>query len=245
MPGVIMDDGSRIGPRTDHDRNPRLNGVNGMNHAATKGQEKEKGLVDPKQSMSPAAPNGLGGGLGDAAKRMDRPGQQESQEGPRKVDEPPPELVHITQGYLPLSRLLTRLAQQTHNNLSNKIVEVAQMPMHATAVNGNGLHVPPTDDNSVENVNKKLRLLTFAQDTHANWTKALVLTEWSRKAEDVSKVIDLKVHLDRQRSFYDLAIHELMEMKRSLIHARVPNADLKTALEVLSTGKAPWMPDVS
>ncbi|KAH8814964.1 mediator complex subunit MED14-domain-containing protein [Xylogone sp. PMI_703] len=248
MPGVIMDDGSRNGIRTDHDRIQRLNGINGVNHhTGAKSQEKGKGWVDPKQNRGPAGPgvsNGLDGSLNDATRKANSAGQPASQSATEKVNELPPELVHITQGYLPLSRLLTRLAQQTHNSLSNKIVEVAQMPMHAAAVNGNGSHAPAADDNSVENVNKKLRLLTFAQETHANWTKALVLTEWSRKAEDVSKIIDLKVHLDRQRSFYDIAVHEMMEMKRSLIHARVPNLDLKTALEVLSTGKAPWMPDL-
>ncbi|RFU32456.1 hypothetical protein B7463_g3889, partial [Scytalidium lignicola] len=247
MPGVIMDDGSRNGIRTDHDRNQRPNGVNGVNHTVTKAQEKGKGWADPKQSRSPAAstvPNGLDGSFDDTARRTNHAVESRSQNITERINELPPELVHITQGYLPLSRLLTRLAQQTHNGLSSKIMEVAQMPMHAAGVNGNGVHTPATDDNSVENVNKKLRLLTFAQETHANWTKALVLTEWSRKAEDVSKIIDLKVHLDKQRSFYDIAIHEMMEMKRSLIHARVPNLDLKTALEVLSTGKAPWMPDL-
>lgn len=116
------------------------------------------------------------------------------------------------------------------------------MPAPVSAVNGNSAH--PPEDNSADNINKKVRLLSFAQSKHAEWVKALVITEWSRRSEDVSKMIDLKVHIDNQKTLYDFAIQEMSEMKRNLIQARVPNPDLKTALAVLSTGKAAWMPEV-
>jgi mediator of RNA polymerase II transcription subunit 14 len=63
-------------------------------------------------------------------------------------------------------------------------------------------------------------------------------------SENVSKLIDLKLHIDSERNLYDTALYQMSEVKRNLMFARAPNPDLKTAVEVLSTGKASWMPDV-
>jgi mediator of RNA polymerase II transcription subunit 14 len=145
---------------------------------------------------------------------------------------------------MPLSTLLKRMAEKTHNALTNKILELAQMPVPNSALNVGPSGITEVDDLSPENLAKKKSLLDFAQSTHADWVKALVITNWSRRSEDVSKTIDLKVYMDQQKSLYDMAIHEMAEMKRGLAQARLPNPDLKTALQVLSTGKAPWMPEV-
>jgi mediator of RNA polymerase II transcription subunit 14 len=241
MPGVIMENGSRNGSHTNHDRDQRPNGINGAIYASEKG----KGRAEPLQNVTPVSPtisNGLNGNFTE--------GHQNGGDGtiPKdvkaQIDQLPPEILHITQGYLPLSLLLSRLAQKTHNDLSKTILDLAQMPLPVAAVNGNASHGIINDDNSQENLAKKLRLLNFAQDAHTEWTKALIITNWSRRSEDVSKMIDLKIHLDKQKSYYEFAINELMELKRSLVYARLPNPDLKTALAVLTTGKAPWMPEV-
>ncbi|KAH7160210.1 mediator complex subunit MED14-domain-containing protein [Dactylonectria estremocensis] len=157
----------------------------------------------------------------------------------------PTEIVHITQGFIPIAALLTRLAQTTHNALQDKVVELAKMPIPANALNGNST-LPPNiaDDSSNENMRKKSGLLNFAQEWHAKWIKALVITEWSRKAEMVSKLIDLKFHIDQQRILFDAALDNIANVKRDLTFARMPSPDLKTALQVLSTGKAAWMPDL-
>ncbi|TVY37517.1 Mediator of RNA polymerase II transcription subunit [Lachnellula subtilissima] len=241
MPGVIMENGSRNGSHTNHDRDQRLNGLNGASYAMEKG----KGREEPLQNVTPVSPpipNGLNtdmaGGRqngGDGAIPKDIEAQ---------LDQLPPEILHITQGYLPLSLLLSRLAQKTHNDLARTITDMAQMALPPAVANGNTSHGMSNDDNSQENLSKKLRLLNFAQDAHTEWTKALIITNWSRRSEDVSKMIDLKIHLDKQKSHYDFAINELMEVKRSLVHARLPNPDLKTALAVLTTGKASWMPEL-
>ena len=248
MPGVIMENGSRNGSHTNHDRDQRLNGINGTSHSPEKTQDKGKGRVEPQQNVtpiSPIIPNGLGmnGSVLEAPRYLDS-SHVVSQDLQDRVGKLPPEILHITQGYMPLSALISRLAQKTHNGLSDTILQMAQMPSPASAVNGNASHSTPVDDNSMENINKKLRMLTFAQDAHTEWVKALVITEWSRKSDDVSKVIDLRIHLNKQRDFYDSAIHDMSMLKRGLPEARVPNPDLKTALQVLSTGKAPWMPEV-
>ena len=241
MPGIIMDNGERNGPHTNHDRDQRPNGVNGEILVTEKGLDKGKGreLMQNMTPTSPTGPNVLNGMVASqlpAAEAI----PVDVQEG---INQLPEEIIHITQGFMPLANLLTRFAQKTHNELAAKITELAQMPVPASAVNGNASHAS-VDDNSAENVNKKHRLLEFAQNAHTDWTKAFVLTSWSRNSEEVSKLIDLKVHLDLQASKYFEAIHGLAAVRRELGAARIPNPDLKTAVQVLSTGKAPWMPEV-
>jgi len=246
MPGVIMESVSRNGSHTNHDRDRHPNGVNGEVYAVEKGQEKGKGRMEPMQNMtpiSPTLPNGLNG-IMDAAQKAILQGGQISQDSLNRIHDLPPEIEHITMNFEPLSQLLRRTAQITHNNLADTLQELAQMPVPASATNGNSAHTP-LDDNSNENVAKKVKLLEFANGEHSRWVKALVITDWSRRAADVSKLIDLNVHMNKQKWYYDSAVHEMAEVKRGLKYARLPNPDLKTAVEVLTTGKANYMPDVS
>lgn len=164
---------------------------------------------------------------------------------PTRMNDLPDEIVHITQGFIPLSVFLTRLAQLSHNTLQEKMLELAKMPIPASAVNGaTNFAANAPDDTSAENLRKKAALLHFAQDMHAKWIKALVITEWSRKAINVSKLIDLKFHVDQQRVLYDMTVDSMVNVKRDLSFARMPSPDLKTALQILSTGSAPWISDV-
>lgn len=242
-----MEGGSRNGPHTNHDREPVVNGTNGTAATPETAHDRGKPRGETQSSLKPSQiTNGAKGALSDvAAQSQASAGEAIPLDMAERVQQLPPEIVHITEGFEPLSKLLTRLAQVTHNRLSTKLMELAEMPTPSSAVNGNGMHYSNgADDNSVDNVRKKVNLLKFAEETHGNWTKALVITHWSRVSEGVSKVIDLKVHLDIQRSFYENAIYDLSEVKRSLAYARVPNPDLRTAAEVLSTGRVSWMPDV-
>lgn len=247
MPGVMMETFSRNGAHTNHDRDTMPNGING--DTASTGRTYDNGKARAEQQPNPkhlTVANGLNGMPYDAPNQVQEATVDiRSADMAERMQQLPPEIVHITEGFEPLSRLLARLAQVTHNRLSTKVLELASMPSPLSAVNGNGAHFSNgADDNSVDSLKKKINLLKFAEETHANWTKALVITQWSRVHKEVSKLIDLKVHLDSQRTYYDAAVYDLSEIKRSLIHARVPNPDLKTAVEVLSTGKASWMPDV-
>lgn len=228
MPAVVtMDNGGQGGARSDHDRDSKANGVNGVG--------KEVLAKDADAAIS-----------GDKGKIVATPLAVESpnEQRPPKMNDLPDEIVHITEGFVPLSLLLTRLAQSTHNALQEKIVELAKMPVPGATMNGNAVH-PAADDTSNENMKKKAALLNFAQDQHGKWVKALVIAEWSRKSEMVSKLIDLKSHIDQKRILYDIALDQVVNLKRDLTFARIPSPDLKTALQVLSTGSAPWMPDVS
>lgn len=170
--------------------------------------------------------------------------------GSLHVGQLPPEIEHITFGYLPLSRIITRLAQDTFNSLNDVISDIADLvvsqpsPNHPPSylnphVNGNG-----SDDKLEANVRKKERLFDFAKDRRAQFIKILVLLDWSRQMDAISKVIDLKVWLDGQRKIYEDATLWMGELRRLLGPLRLSNPDLKTALAALSLGKAPWLPDV-
>lgn len=241
MPGVInMENGGQNGALTTHERDSKLNGVNGT------GAEGQQNAMD--KGKSALAGDGAGSAVNGSAD-MNGPRQQPPPPG-QELTEPrmndlPDEIRHIRQGFIPISLLLTRLAQSTHNSLQDKIADLAKMAVPANALNGNAAF--PTsvaDDSSNENMRKKAAILNFTQDMHAKWVKALVITEWSRKSEMVSKLIDLKFHIDQQRILFDAALDNIVNVKRDLTFARMPSPDLKTALQVLSTGKAAWMPDV-
>lgn len=215
MPGVIMmENGVPNGLPTNHNRD--MNG----------------------------APNGSNGVLGGMKETMDVSMMVDRNQSSWRMNDLPDEIQHITQGYVPLGLLLSRLAQKTHNQLQGKILELAKMPVPMPALNGNSAHSGGLlDDTSVENLAKKASLLKFIQDTHAKWTKALVISAWSRKAPTVSKLIDLMHHTNMQRMKYDESLDYLINVKRDLTFARIPNPDMQTALQILSTGDAPWMPD--
>lgn len=166
------------------------------------------------------------------------------------VGQLPPEIEHITFGYLPLSRIIIRLAQDTFDGLNDVISDMADLVVSQPSpnappsylnphVNGNG-----ADDKLEANVRKKERLFDFAKDRRAQFIKILVLLDWSRQMDAISRVIDLKVWLDGQRKIYEDATLWMGELRRLLGPLRLSNPDLKTALAALSLGKAPWLPDV-
>ena len=166
------------------------------------------------------------------------------------LNESPPEIEHITVGYQPVSTLIGRLCQDTFNELKDVINTLADAPGPQSTNSqpaSSQLNTQLTSNGSdaVASAQKKMRLMKFAQDRRAQFIKSLVLTQWSRQSADVSKVIDLKVWLDRQRSYYDEVWYWLGDMKRSLGPAKMPNPDIPTALESLTTGKASGWPDVS
>ncbi|KAI1109043.1 mediator complex subunit MED14 [Nemania sp. NC0429] len=224
---VMMDSGASHFHSTDHDRN------NGS--VTNRPGDAANGLVGPAGNQG-AGPNGSAAHAGDS--------QQPPPDFLPRMNDLPDEIQHITQGFVPLGRLLSRLAQQTHNQLGDEIMALAKMPLPSSTLNGNTANAElPGDDNTPENLNKKVRLLNFVQERHGEWVKALVIANWSRKAEPVSKLIDLMHHINKARTMYDTSLDYMINVRRDLTFARIPNPDLRTALQVLSTGQAPWMPE--
>lgn len=154
------------------------------------------------------------------------------------AEEAPPELFHITQGFLPFSQLVNRLAQDTFSGLNDLINDLADMP--ASEANGYGSS-RATD----ANIEKKTKLWDFTHDRRAKFIKLLVLSQWGRQSEAVSKVIDLNHWITTQKMCYREAANWMGELKRITTSMKVQSPDLKTTLEILSTGRATWIPDVS
>jgi mediator of RNA polymerase II transcription subunit 14 len=174
-----------------------------------------------------------------------------------KMEELPDELQHITADVLPLSLILSRLAQFSHAKLQELILSLASKPLPEALSNGNvnsGINgnakgsasaagaMP--EDTSPESLDKKTVVLNFIQDLHSRWVKALVITEWAKNADEVGKLIDLRSHLAEKLELYNRTFWELVAVKQEMVFAKVPSPDLKTALEVLSRGSVHWMPDV-
>ena len=160
----------------------------------------------------------------------------------------PPEIVHISSGYVSLSTLIERLVQETFNDLGNVITDMAEMPAEQRQQNGvfNHSHHQANgiiSGKSEANVQKKLLMLNFTQTWRPKFIKILVLSQWARQVESVSRVIDLKNLEDMERTEYDGAVTAMGELKRGLVALKEPSPDIKTALEVLLLGKASWLPD--
>jgi len=163
----------------------------------------------------------------------------------------PPEIRHVTQGYHPLGKLMSRSAQLCYNDLVDSINKMAEIhvpqQVNGTMPNGTNNHVAfnGAGDNSENNTRKKIDWLEFANKHRERFIRMLVLSDWSRKVDDLGKLIDLKVWNDNVQWNYSEAADSLAELKFAMEKAPLPNPDIKTAFEVLSTSKAPWIPDVS
>lgn len=157
----------------------------------------------------------------------------------------PPEIVKIgPEAYHPLSRLLLRIAQECYNGLEETLHKMSGMSLGQQMNGAMSNGVVPQDSPEV-NKQKKLLLLKFAQENRAKFIKLLVLTEWGQKsAVDISKVIDLYAWAKEQAAHMDFADEQVNQIKLLSAYARENNPDIRTALEVLSTGEAPWIPTV-
>lgn len=165
----------------------------------------------------------------------------------------PPELQHFEESYLPLSTLIERVAQQCYNGLEDTIQKMAERPREEAQqsgtpmVNGIGHHNAATGGAALskEDLRKRTLLMTFARDQRDKLIKLMVLTQWSRQVGDVSKLIDIWNWLSNQIRTQEEAANWIGQIKLNMIQMKQTNPDIKTALEVLTSGKASWMPDVS
>ncbi|KAJ5760055.1 Mediator complex subunit Med14 [Penicillium odoratum] len=227
MPGVIMDfpgvDGSL-----------RQSGLNEATNGAASHDNKSYQL--PASTNGPVHMNGMGRDVAASS--------QTSKISAESFVTTPFELTHITQGFFPFGTLVNRAAQQCWIDLSELVTELATVSVSSEtsalpAANGKSLGTQ-----SVENVNKKVRILDFAHAKRAEFIKLLVLSQWSRQAADVSRLIDIQGFIRTRHQAYTSAVQYVGEMKRDLVRAQVANPDLKTALEVLSKGRVIALPDL-
>lgn len=223
------------------DRNHALESVPGQ---YTKGDL--KGAFDQKQNggtvdNKPTLTNGVNGSsyTGDGKEPNASPSANTQ-------DRLPPELEHWTHTYVPMGKLLERIAQQCYNDLQETIDGMTDMPVQHTppALNGTSGHSQAAPDASPTSIDKKLRLMNFAQTQKDRFIKALVLSDWARNLDDMTKLIELRMWLQQQDDAASASADAIVQLKHNMIPAKMPNPNIEGALELLSTGKAPWMPDV-
>ncbi|KAK4185984.1 putative mediator of RNA polymerase II transcription subunit 14 [Podospora australis] len=228
MAGLLrMENGIHTGIRSNHDRDGWMNGVNGDGGISIKREhhvEKGKGLADrPVMEVDSPMP--------ETAPAV-------------KMEDVPDELQHITAEIIPINMFLSRLAQFSHAALQDQIAALASKPLPQGLANGNATyHSTTAEDTSPESLEKKTMLLNFIHELHTRWVKALVLAEWSKKADQVGKLIDIRTHLATKLELFNMAVWDLIKTKQDMLWAKVPSPDLKTALEVLARGKVTWMPE--
>ncbi|KAJ5650019.1 Mediator complex subunit Med14 [Penicillium longicatenatum] len=228
MPGVIMENAGVDGSLRQSGLNDTTNGApsHDKSHqlpAPINGPVHVNGMSKDVTALSQTSKT--------AAQSMDRPATAF-------------ELPHITQGFFPFGTLVNRAAQQCWIDLSELVTELASVSVSSETSSLPAANGKPLGNQSVENVNKKVRILDFAHAKRAEFIKLLVLSQWSRQATEVSRLIDIQGFIRARHQAYLSAVQYVGEMKRDLVRAQVANPDLKTALEVLSKGRVVTLPDL-
>lgn len=142
------------------------------------------------QAMSPSAVDNV-------------PTKSALKDGPNKsttLEVRAPPLPHLTHGFIPLSLLIRRLVQDSHNKLGELV----------DSLQGGG----QTDEE------KKRRIIDHMQDTRKQFIKVLVLAMWSKNAGAVGEVIDLKLFLDSRQEIFHSVVYNLLDVRRNMNQAR-------------------------
>lgn len=202
--------------------------ASGMRDGENKKRNYEGKLINGTSTVNGAPPQSAGGAV-----------SAPSGHAPETYSELPPEIAHISEDMLhPLSTLLLRISQETYNELFETLHSMAEIPVgpQTNGIMTNG--IGGGQDNTEANRRKKLLLLKFAQDNRAKFIKLLVLTEWGKKAsKDVSQLIDLLQWAREQTAHIEFVDVQIERIKQYSSYAAERNPDIKTALEILSTGK--------
>ncbi|EEP80831.1 predicted protein [Uncinocarpus reesii 1704] len=155
------------------------------------------------------------------------------------LDDLPPELAHITLGFFPFARLISRVVQQSWNDLNELVNDIGSSPPSQVDVvarlgSANPLSGKYRGEQHTENALNKIRLLEFAHTKRVEFIKLLVLSQWSRQANEVSRLIDIQAFIRMRYSLYGMVLHRIGNMKQDLVGAQLANPDLGTALHILS-----------
>ncbi|KIX06122.1 uncharacterized protein Z518_04096 [Rhinocladiella mackenziei CBS 650.93] len=147
--------------------------------------------------------------------------------------------------YLPMAALISRASQSCWNGLTNLVEQLAavQVPEQSpdqAKVLPNGL----PNNQTKANLDKKERLLKFANDQKADFIKLLVLLQWSRDVEEVGKTISINYWLMKRRQAYWDTIALMAGLKQESAGFQMPNPDLRVAAEVLSRGEVLKFPSL-
>ncbi|KAK8254600.1 mediator complex subunit MED14-domain-containing protein [Phyllosticta capitalensis] len=163
------------------------------------------------------------------------------------MSQPLPELPKLEECYLPFGKIVGRVAQETNNSLGDLLEKMSNLQINPAQALTNGFngHLPNGDAPSPAASDSRKRLmLDWAWEEREKFVKLLVLSKWGRRADDVTRLIELNMWLNEQDRCYDDAATWIGHLKLNMQRAMDPSPDLKTALEVLGTGKVSAMPDL-
>ncbi|KAI1623603.1 mediator complex subunit MED14-domain-containing protein [Exophiala viscosa] len=161
------------------------------------------------------------------------------------LEQAPQEILRLIpkDNYLPMAALISRASQSCWTGLTRMVEQLAAI--HVPEQNLDQTKALPNslpNNQTKANLDKKDRLLRFANDQKADFIKLLVLLEWSKNVEEVGKTISINFWLMRRRQAYWNTISSLALLKQESAGFQVPNPDLEVAAEVLSKGKVAKFP---
>lgn len=161
----------------------------------------------------------------------------------QNAPEEPLQLVEVDH-FLPVATLVSRSAQACWNDLYELVEQLSsvEVPAQPFEVSRGSSYAPLANNQTKANLDKKDRILNFANDQKANFIKLMVLLQWSQNVKDVSKTISLNFWLHQQREQYNLACFDLYMLKTEATEWQLPNPDIDTAGQVLALGKVPSLP---
>jgi mediator of RNA polymerase II transcription subunit 14 len=142
----------------------------------------------------------------------------------------------------PMGKILQRLANQCLKDLRDTVNNMAETPIEGSLAPVTNGAVSHHVDKSEASVNKKLQFMKFANNQRDRFIKMLVLVDYSRREEEMARLVDLKVWQEKELNAHQNAMHSIGLTKRDMFAAKMPNPNIEGALEYLSTGKASRQP---
>jgi mediator of RNA polymerase II transcription subunit 14 len=202
---------------------------------------------DMAVGATPGVANGAGLPNGGARKTVpSRPasalGQNGANGATHTLQQLPPEIWNMVEGYESLGKLVDRVAQECYNEFMETVDRMAAMGVGPSEhfANGDGVN----GATSVQSMQKRLLLLQFANAHREKLIKLMVICQWSGRVDQIKTLINLMLWSNDQTVAYEETARQMGQLKIDLHPFKLPSPDIPHALEVLSTGRASWMPDV-
>jgi mediator of RNA polymerase II transcription subunit 14 len=187
--------------------------------------------------------NGIGALNGEVQKVEELPLVNGSIMESNPIENLPGELQQFTMGYVSLGKLVERVTQVTFNDLNELLEELASSGQENGLTNGARPGAGKLGEDQAS-LKKRLEILNWTKRQRERLIQLAVLLQWSKDFDQKGKYIDLMMWSNDRYWHIEQVEGKLIEMKQELDKYKKPSPDIRVALEVLSTGKASWMPDL-
>lgn len=136
---------------------------------------------------------------------------------PTELDESlPPRIDHVTQNYVPLKSLVLSISERCGKELAN---------------------ILRTTENLPNDIARKDQVLRFVVACRQEYVKLYVLCKWAVVSSEISKAIDVSNWLHGQVNCFNNVVGALYHLQAGLGPAKLPWADIETAIQVLKYGE--------